>query len=103
MRESILWPTSWTRDGFIVGSLGTSASPNGKIASRPADASTAASERILLEHPKYGLWQVGVSPNGNWLAFVAGLLEETPPRVEMYIAREGASPSEWIPVARDHP
>jgi len=101
-KESVLAPTSWTHDGFIVGSLYTSGPlPHAKIASWPAAASTAASERILLEHPTRSLWQVGVSPNGKWLAFVAGLVGES--GIEMSIAREGAPLSEWIPVARDHP
>jgi len=96
--------TSWTPDGrFIVGTqLTPSSVPAGKLAAWPAAPSSEGSERILLEHPEKSLWQVVVSPNGTWLAFVASPVRDTA-KLEMFIAREGAPASEWIPVAGDHP
>jgi Tol biopolymer transport system component len=102
-KESFLFPSGWTPDGqFVLGTYNIPGSAvRAKAASWPAASSAAPEHRILLEDPAKALWQVGMSPNGQWLAFVAGLTDR--PFIEMHIARPRASASEWIRVAADHP
>jgi serine/threonine protein kinase/Tol biopolymer transport system component len=72
-KESFVMPSGWTPDGQFV--LGTYVPPAGtgfpKLVSFPAAPSAAPQHRTLLEDPKSGLWQGGMSPVGQWLAFVS--------------------------------
>ncbi len=102
-KESYVYVTDWTPDGASI--VGSYQSPRmtgvAKLASWAVAASPAATHSILLEHPELSLWQGRMSPDGRWLAFVAAS-----PRgdvVHTYIGRPGARPSDWIPVAQNHP
>jgi Tol biopolymer transport system component len=105
--KSVLMPSDWTRDGFILGSLVSPlarARAPAKLALWPASPSAAQVEQLVLEDAQGGLWQARLSPNGHWLAFVQGNERAAPPlRVALYVARPHSPPAEWTRIAPHHP